>query len=104
MRILKPLIASAVLAASTLGFVATSAPAQACGYCGGGIKLNGLSLNGMRFNGIRLNGVRLNGVTWNGLQWNGLQLNGAELAGMLGSRTAEAPTQAGQVVAVTLPQ
>lgn len=92
----KSFLASAALAVSTLGFVAVSAPAQACTNCGlklNGVETNGLKLNGPTFNGFKINGLSLNGPFFNGIKWNGPILQGTE------SGTA----QSGRFLAITLP-
>ncbi len=111
MKTFKSLVLSVVTAATTLGFVAISAPAQACVGCGG-IKLNGPALNGPVIQGPVIQGPVIQGPVIQGpvIQGPILQgpvLQGAALNGMA-ARDAQlqaastGPVRIGQPVAVTL--
>lgn len=88
----KSLVLSVVTAASTLGVVALSTPAQACEACS--IKLNGTELNGISLQGVQFNGFQLNGVRLNDIKFNGFRINGTEATGV----------ESGKAIAVTLPR
>lgn len=107
MRNFKSFTATALTAIATLGFVALSAPAQACLSCNG-LKLNGLTFNGPVLQGVTLNGpviqgISLQGVTLNGPILQGIAFNGIRLNSIKFNGLATTGTQAGQYLAVTLP-
>lgn len=106
MRNFKSFTATALTAIAALGFVALSAPAQACTNCG--LKLNGLTFNGPVLQGVTLNGpviqgISLQGVTLNGPILQGITFNGIRLNSIKFNGLATTGTRAGQYLAVTLP-
>lgn len=79
MKTVRSLLASAIAAAATLGFVALSTPAQAD---------RELVVQGVSTQGVSMQGVSMQGVTLPGISIQGTRANGA---------------QSGRIAAVSLP-